>query len=180
MRGPRPYRRAAATIGVLAAAALSLPAQASADAAQTIIERCGHGESLSGFSQSAYAKALRKLSATTTEYSECEQLIRQAQRAAAGGAHGGGPSSGASSPTTPLAATPTEQRSLANAQHAPAEPVAEGGELVHPGVVHADVASALSSLPTPLLALLAFLLACLAFFGGRLLLARRARGGDLG
>jgi hypothetical protein len=36
-----------------------------------------------------------------------------------------------------------------------------GDQTIHPGVVHADIASALSSLPTPLLATVAFLLLCL-------------------
>ncbi len=48
--------------------------------------------------------------------------------------------------------------------------------MIHPGVVHVDVASALSSLPTPLLVIVAFLLACaLALAGGKL--AKRVRDG---
>jgi hypothetical protein len=43
-------------------------------------------------------------------------------------------------------------------------PVGLGGSTIPPGVVHADVASAFSTLPTPLLVLLAFLLACLAAY----------------
>jgi hypothetical protein len=42
-----------------------------------------------------------------------------------------------------------------------------GGTLVRPGVVHPSVASAFSSLPAPLLAVLAFLLACALALGGR-------------
>ena len=42
-----------------------------------------------------------------------------------------------------------------------------GGQLVNPGVVHANIASAFSSLPDPLLAMLAFLLACALALGGR-------------
>jgi hypothetical protein len=38
--------------------------------------------------------------------------------------------------------------------------------VVHPGVVHADIASAFSSLPTPLLAVLLFLLACAVALAG--------------
>jgi hypothetical protein len=53
--------------------------------------------------------------------------------------------------------------------HGTSEPVRLGGGVVHPGVVHVDVASALSSLPTPLLVTLAFLLACLLLvIGGAL------------
>jgi len=61
----------------------------------------------------------------------------------------------------PIAATPAEQRALTGAAHAGAAPVLLGAHVVSPGVVHADVASALSSLPSPLLATFAFLLACL-------------------
>ena len=38
---------------------------------------------------------------------------------------------------------------------------------MHPGVVHANIASAFSSLPDPLLAMLAFLLASAAALGAR-------------
>jgi hypothetical protein len=48
-----------------------------------------------------------------------------------------------------------------------ATPLRVGGQLVHPGVVHANIASALSSLPDPLLAILAFMLACAFALGGR-------------
>jgi hypothetical protein len=40
---------------------------------------------------------------------------------------------------------------------------------LRPGVVHVDIASALSSLPTPLLATLAFMLACALLVAGRAL-----------
>jgi hypothetical protein len=44
-----------------------------------------------------------------------------------------------------------------------------GSQIIRPGVVHVDIASALSSLPNPLLVILAFLLACaLALAGGAL------------
>jgi hypothetical protein len=54
-----------------------------------------------------------------------------------------------------------------------------GGALVHPGVVHANLASAFSSMPTPLLATVIFLLACLLLVGGGALRNHiRARRGD--
>jgi hypothetical protein len=54
-----------------------------------------------------------------------------------------------------------------------------GGQLIRPGIVHANIASALSSLPTPLLALIAFLLACLMALGGGVVRNRiRARRSD--
>jgi hypothetical protein len=58
-------------------------------------------------------------------------------------------------------------------------PVKVGAQVIHPGVVHANIASALSTLPTPLLAVTAFLLACLiALAGGALRNRIRARRSD--
>ena len=158
---------------LLAVTVLSIAPSAMADIGETIIQRCTHGQSLAGFSQSAYNQALKELSADAEEYTDCAALIRQAQLAAAGG--GGG---GAAVPV-PIAATPAEQRAIARAAGAGAVPIRVGGQLIHPGVVHANIASALSSLPTPLLALTAFLLACLTAVGGGALRNRiRARRSD--
>jgi hypothetical protein len=128
---------------------------------ETIILRCTHGQSLGGFSQQAYREALKDLTADAREYTECGSLIRQAQLAAATGRGGAG---GAS--VLPIAPTASEQRSITHATHARPVPVRIGGSFVHPGVVHANIASAFSSLPTPLLATVIFLLACLVLVGG--------------
>jgi hypothetical protein len=147
---------------VLLASALASAPPANADVGETIIQRCTHGQSLSGFSQSAYNQALKELSADAEEYTGCSAQIRQAQLAAAG--RGGGPA-GAES-VAPTLATPAEQRSIKGAAHAGSAPVRVGGQLVVPGVVHANIASAFTSLPSPVLAMLAFLLACLALLAG--------------
>ena len=157
---------------LLAATVLWTAAPASADVGETIIQRCTHGQSLAGFSQSAYSQALKELSATAEEYTDCSSLIRAAQLAAAGG--GGG---GAAVPI-PIATTPAEQRAIAHAAHA-AAPISVGGQVIHPGVVHANIASALSTLPTPLLVILSFLLACALAVGGGVLRNRiRAHRSD--
>ena|ERR1039458_1960247 len=135
-------------------------ATAQANIAEKIIDRCTHGESLSGFSQKAYSEALKELSAGTEEYSNCAQLIRQAQLAAAGSGRSAGtgavtPAAGAVTPT------PSERKAIAHAHTAGSAPVRVGSETIHPGVVPVNIASALSSLPTPLLATVAFLLVCL-------------------
>jgi len=148
---------------LLAAMLLAIAPPASANVGETIILRCTHGQSLSGFSQSAYGQALEELSADTEEYSDCSSLIRQAQLAAAAGVGGANAIAGQS---VAIPATPSEQRALAHAQHAGPAPVRVGGAVIDPGVVRVDVASALSSLPTPLLATLAFLLACLLLVVG--------------
>ena len=146
----------------LLASTLTIAAPASADIGETIIQRCTHAQSLSGFSQSAYTQALKELSADAEEYTPCSSLIRAAQLAAAGG-HGSG--GGAESPVA-LAASPAERRAITRVRRTPAAPVRVDGQIVQPGVVHADIASAVNSLPSPLLATLAFLLACLALLVG--------------
>jgi hypothetical protein len=158
-------RRIAPAVGILVAALLfAAPAAQAQDVGQKIIRLCAEGKSLAGFPPSAYAKALKEISATTEEYSECGQLIRQAQAAAASG-HGAAPATGGGL-TGALPATPAEQRAIAGAARTGSAPVSVGGQQIHPGVVHANVSSAFSTLPTPLLALLAFLIACAVAFGG--------------
>jgi hypothetical protein len=157
--------------GVLAAPlallALALPAPpARADVGETIIQRCTHGQSLAGFRPSDYNRALKELSADAEEYTDCSSLIRAAQLAAAGGHQGAGAA------PVPIATTPGEQRAIARASHRKAAPVDIGGRLIHPGVVHVSIASAISKLPTPLLAAIAFLLASLLAVIGRALRKR--------
>jgi len=161
--GPRPALFAAlAAIAVLAGAT-----SARADVGETIIQRCTHGQSLAGFPPSAYGRALGELSADAEEYTDCAALIRQAQVAAASGrggtAGGAGQAAGAVLATT---ATPAEQKSIAHAASSGSAPVQLGGQVIHPGVVHATVASALSTLPPPLLATLALMLVCLLIVAG--------------
>jgi len=180
MRLALPKIRPSAAQGALCAAAtialLSFAAPARADIGETIIDRCIHGQPLGGFSQSAYAQALKELNSEEEEYSDCSSLIRQAQLAAAGG---GGGSTGAGAAPVPIPSTPAEQRTIAHAARAGAEPVQVGGQVIHPGVVHANIASALSSLPAPLLATVVFLLACLILVAGGVLRNRvRARRSD--
>jgi hypothetical protein len=151
----------------LALSLLVLPATAaSADTGAKIIERCTHGQSLGGFSQKDYRRALQELPTEVEEYSDCANLIRRAQLAALNGGGGGG--GGPSTPATPL--TPSEQSAVARAPKSGGKSLTVGNQRVSPGVIHANVSSALSSLPDPLLAMLAFLLACAAALGGRAIL----------
>jgi hypothetical protein len=179
----RPIGLRSVALTVLLAAILLATAQPAlaTSVGEKIILRCTHEESLSGFSQSAYRQALKEVRADTEEYSGCSELIREAQAAAALGGHAGNGGGGGGSSAAPvaIAATPAEQRSLAHAEHAGSEPVKLGGRTVNPGVVHVEVASALSSLPTSLLVTLAFLLVCLlGVFGGALRKRVRARGSN--
>jgi hypothetical protein len=168
--------RSAALIALLAIALLVVAQPARADVGETIILRCTHKESLRGFSQSAYRQALKELSADLEEYSECSSLIRQAQEAAAG-ARGG--ASGGASGAAPVAivASAAEQRAITHAVRASPEPVKLKGAVIHPGVVPVDIASALNSMPTPLLVILGFLLLCLALVVGAAV-RKRVRAGS--
>ncbi len=165
LRTPRFAPALVAALLALACLATSTSV-AVADTGTEIIERCTHGKSLSGFSQKDYRRALAELPTEVEEYSDCANLIRHAQLAAAGGGGGGGSGGGGSS-SLPTPLSPAEQSSLAGASKASSGPLRIGGESVQPGVIHANVSSAFSSLPAPLLALLAFLLACAATLGGR-------------
>jgi hypothetical protein len=156
--------RPALLVALVAAAALALSPAASADVGETIIQRCTHGQSLAGFSPRAYNRALKELSADAEEYTDCAALIRQAQLAAASHNSTGGLGEAAGAIAT--TATPKEQRAVAHAAKAGSKPLSLEGEIVHPGVVHASVASALSTLPVPLLAMLALMLAGLLTAAG--------------
>jgi hypothetical protein len=163
-----------ALTAVLLTSTLAAAEPAGADVGETIIQRCTHGQSLRGFPPSAYSKALKELGADAEEYTNCASLIRQAQLAAAGSGGGGGAEA-----LAPIATSPAEQRSISAAPHLGSAPVKLGGQLVNPGVVHANIASALSSLPSPLLATLAFLIACLALVAGNAVRTRfRGRRSD--
>jgi hypothetical protein len=150
----------------------ALVAPAGADVGATIISKCTHGESIAGFSQQAYREALQELPTEVEEYSDCANLIRQAELAAtgAGGGGAGGSFGGpASAHVVPIPLTPLESSSLKEARKTQAAPARVDGAVVRAGVVPVSIASALSSLPTPLLAILALMLACaLVVAGGAL------------
>jgi len=167
--GPHTLRLAPALLAVLLALAC-LAASASvavADTGTKIIDRCTHGQSLSGFSQKDYRRALAELPTEVEEYSDCANLIRHAQLAAAGGGGGGGGLAGGGGSPLATPISPAEQSSLAGASKASSGPLRIGGTKVQPGVINANVSSAFSSLPASLLAVLAFLLACAAALSGR-------------
>jgi hypothetical protein len=151
-------RRPAATAALVAIALLVGVSPSQASKASTIIEKCSHGEPFGGYSQSAYREALKQLPTEVIEYSPCANQIRKDELAAAGGGAGGAAAGGAS-PDTAIPLTPSEQRAVQSAHHNGSAPVRVGGEPIRPGVVHANIASAVNTLPHSLFAVLAFLLA---------------------
>ncbi len=148
-------RLAAVSIAMLALFAGAPSAQASQ--ASTIVEKCAKKESFGGYSQNAYRQALKQLPTIVVEYTACTEEIRKAELAAAGG--GGEVASTTSPASVPLALTPTEQSAVQNAHHNGATPVRIGSEPIRPGVVHANIASAVNTLPHSLFALLALMFA---------------------
>jgi hypothetical protein len=132
---------------------LSIAPAAGADVGQSIINKCIHGQSLGGYTQQDYSRALQEMPTEVEEYSDCGNLIRRAQLAAAGGRGGSG------GVATAIPLTPAERTSLTRVPKTGAAPVRVGGQVIRPGVIHANISSALSSLPTPLLAILALMLA---------------------
>jgi len=167
LRDERAWRLGRLALAGALVTLLAAAAAARADVGATIINRCTHGQSLSGFRQQDYRRALQELPTEVEEYSDCGNLIRRAQLAAAGGG-GSAPGSGpAAAVATPL--TPSEQVALRHVHKTGSAPQLVGNEVIFPGVVHANAASALSSLPNSLLALLAFLVACALLLAGRAL-----------
>lgn len=150
-------RSIAATAALLAIALFAGASPAAAGVGQTIVEKCAHGEPFSGYSQNAYREALEQMSTEVREYLDCERLIRKAEIAAAGGGTGAGAGTASSNVALPL--TPAEQRAVQRAHSHGSAPVRVGNEAIRPGVVHANIASAVNTLPHSLFAVLALLLA---------------------
>jgi hypothetical protein len=126
-----------------------------ADVGETIILRCTHNESLSGFSQSAYRQALKEMSADVEEYSPCGSEIRRAQLAAASGLT----STQGAPEAVALNVTPSEQQAITQARRTRPPSLKLRGLVIEPGVVHTNIASVFRMLPTPLLATLGLALA---------------------
>jgi hypothetical protein len=156
---------------VIAALMLAFPVTATASTSEVTKiyeEACSNGKVPVGYTQQAYSQAIKEMEPFLAEYTDCPDLIHKAQLAGAAGSHGAGTVGGPGEATAAAVAppTPTEQRTLESIPHAGAPPVRVGGEVIHPGVVHVNLASAFNTLPTPLLALLAFLLACVLLMIG--------------
>lgn len=172
-------RRRAAPIAAVAALTLALCAtlagSALADAGMQIVEHCEHEQSISGYTVQQYQHALKDMPTEAIEYTDCSEVIQQAELAAAAhrGATGGGQLGGSeASPSIgggAVAPTPAQQHILEATRHEHPAPVqlGGGGGTVQPGVVHPDLASATSDLPTPVLAVIALVLAGLLLLGGR-------------
>lgn len=170
--------------------ALVVPANADAtsSAAAHITTVCEASEEVPrGYTAQDYREALQHLSEYAIEYSNCAEIIVQAEREGAGHRQGGPTKSGggngtgiggsgSSTPTggggTPAStpATPEEQQAIAHAQkHTPSAVALGSGPTaaIHPGVVHAGVSTAFKSLPGPLIAAILAIAALILLLLGR-------------
>jgi hypothetical protein len=172
-------RLAAALFAALAIALLATASASAGGAVNKIFEDCGESKIPVGFSQQAYAQALKQMPPELAEYADCPALIHKAQRAGAGGRGSAGAADGGDTAGTVAPPTAAEQQTLEKIGHSGGAPVKVGAEVIHPGVVRVNIASAVGKLPTPLLALLAFLLACALLLVARAVLVfTRARRHD--
>jgi hypothetical protein len=146
----------AAAVSALALLSAVGAAPAAAESAgEQIVEKCGHHESVGGYTQHQYEEALKDMSTATREYSACESEIRKAELGAVPGGIGG--IGGGAVGSTPLPLTPSEQKAVQRAHKHGAGAVQVGAEPIRPGVVKANIASTVNALPHSLFALLALL-----------------------
>ncbi len=146
-------------------------ALASKQGGERLINDCkDDGEINKGpYSPSDYTYALGHLQGDAAEYTNCDQVISEARRAAAGGrkTSGGRGGRGSSAPPTspapapapaPSGPTSAEKRSIGNAAKAPGPVDVGGGPPITPGGPGITTTSFAHAVPGPMLVVLALLL----------------------
>ena len=177
--------------------AVLLPAGAALASGTEVIRDCTDDEVMSKtYTQKEYRAALRELAADADQYGNCRDVILRAQQAAlaagrkqdkddgagtGGGSDGGGAGAIGSAPAAEqlTSATKTERRAVARARATRSGPVALDDTSVDPAKVGTvPGVGQVADLPTPLVVLLALLIAGTLVVGGlrirRLVDARRA------
>lgn len=164
------------TLVLLSTAVALLVAAPSALAVnQAIYKECQRGKITGKYSQKDFADALRGIGTDLDEYTDCRDVIRQAQLAAAGGGSGGAAGGGASTGGATVvpeggggggtaeqllaSASPAEQKAVkdAIATDGGGAPVLIGGRKVSPDVSGISPAGAANVLPAPLIVVLVLL-----------------------
>jgi hypothetical protein len=163
---PRPSRRLLVALAVCCCAPLFAAAQAQASATALIQDCLTNGRVVGHYSAQDYSQALANLPTDVAEYSDCTDVIRRAQLAAAGpvtkrsaeltaqsaAAAAAAAALAANPRQDPLAsAAPAERAAIADARRGGSAGIDVGGQVVRPGVVAVRTASILNALPTPLL-----------------------------
>jgi hypothetical protein len=183
-----PLRR---LIVLIAALGLLVPAVAQAGSRADMYRDCQDGRIDGKYTQKQFSDALANVPTDVDEYTDCRDVIRRAQLAAAGGggsksgsggtgggATGGGGTggSGTTAPATradPLAAaSPKERAAVERTRAAESAPVEVAGRLIAPAPLGYGAHGSVSDIPTPLLVVL-ILLAASALAGGGIWLRSR-------
>jgi hypothetical protein len=164
---------------VIAATVFALvPSAAWADGRAVIRDCTDNGRIDGHYSQSEYRDAEANMPSDVDEYTDCRDVIRRAQLAAAGAGNkstsgGSGTKTVAPPPpaakTDPLAsASPQERAEVKTAASSPSA-VKIGHSSLRPGALGTSTSSAVSDIPTPLLIALALVAAgALALVGARI------------
>ena len=164
-----------ALVAVLAL--IALPATAALASGRDVLDDCTDDEVMSKtYTQKEYRQALSELAADADQYGNCREVIRRAQLKAAAGAKkqgtsttpagGAGASDGCngaigSPPASEQldAATPAERSAVEKARTDAARPVLDTASVDTTNAGRAPGASQASDVPTPLIVVLAMLLA---------------------
>jgi hypothetical protein len=158
------------TLLVIALVCVLAPATAWGSGSAVIRDCTDDGQLSRSYSQKDYRTALAHLPTDVNEYTDCRDVIRRAQLAAAGGrgdAGGpGAPGGGGGSGDLTSPSGPAEKAALAKAQRGGGAPIRIGGRTVTPGASRFTSSDVRNSLPTPLLVVLAMLGAGVLAAGG--------------
>jgi hypothetical protein len=176
-------RLRAALVPLAAVIGLAIAPTAAHASATALIQDCLLNGKITGhYSQQDYINALAHLPTDVDEYSDCSQVIRQAQlNAAAGGRTAA--AAAAAAPANPRAnplvtAAPAQRAAVSEAQQTGSHQVELGGQLIQPGVVPVRTSAILNDVPTPLLIAIAIIGSIALTLGGwharKLVRARRA------
>ncbi len=156
LRGGTGKRLAVVSIAMLALLTGALPAQASE--ASTIVEKCAKKNRSAAIARAPTAKRSNSCPRSSSSTPHAPKKSAKAELAAAGAAAKQPPRQARRA--LPLALTPSaEQKAVQSAHHNGATPVRVGSEPIHPGVVHASIASAVNTLPHSLFAVIALMFA---------------------
>lgn len=156
---------------------LLLPAEAALASAADVIRDCNdNGQLTKTYSQREYRQALAQMPADVRQYTDCEDIIRRAQLGepptSDPAANAGNPF-GSASPEEVAQAT----KDIETAKRTGGAGQKLAGDVVYPGSLSfTKVSAAVSELPTPLIVLVALIVAA----GAALLYPRLRRRGDGG
>jgi len=163
-----------------AALCLLLPASSAlASGAAVLVDCSDHGHLTKIYAQKDYKQALAQMPADLKQYTDCENIIRRAQRGVPGS------TGGQATAQNPFAGTATAevaraQRDIAVARTSGGAEQSIGGALVTPGALSYRHVSAITKLPTPLLVLIVLILLATAGFAVHVIRSRSGRPGEPG